>query len=207
MRSKSLLIAGLALGLASTTQAQVSVTPFAGAMIPMQSLLLDTTGTVYFRMSAHKIYGLRVAKAMSPNLGLAVEGGGGSGNLDLLSGGTPFLVPTSFWFIDARARFRLLGGDAANLGAVAGAGWTRWRAALFDAAEVADPDTRLKGVMTGILGLSVRTTLSDRVRLNFDMTDRIHEQPVEAAGILDGFDESLQHDLTFTAGIQLPLGS
>jgi hypothetical protein len=184
----------------------LSVSSFVGRSVPMQSLLVDTAGSAYFKFAAHTIYGLRLDKAMSTSFTLGLAAGGGNGELDIVSGGTPLLLPTSFYFIDARARLRLLGGDRADLGAVLGAGWTQWRMGLFDAANEGDPDTKLEGRMTGTIGLSLRSELTDRIALVIDATDRIHDQPLEAPGIAAGFNEILQHDLTFAIGLSFPLG-
>lgn len=199
-------LAALSLFAGPIAAQDLSISAFVGRSVPLQSLLVDTAGSAYFKFAAHTTYGLRLDKTMSPSFTLGLALGGGNGEMDIVSGGEALLLPTSFYFIDARARLRLLGNDRADLGAVFGAGWTQWRMGLFDAAEEGDTDTKLEGRMTGTVGLSLRSELSDRVALIVDATDRIHEQPLQAPGIAAGFKEPLQHDLTFAIGLSFPLG-
>jgi hypothetical protein len=206
MHSRFFLSAVLVLGAASSLSAQTTVTPFVGSMIPMQSLLLDTAGSAGFRTQVQTIYGVRFGKPMSPSLGLELALGAGSGTIqaasvDLLD------IKTSVYFADLRARLRVAGDDDTQLGVIAGAGWTQFSSGLFDAAHEGDPDTRFKGTVTGIFGLGLTAKLSDRITLSVDATDRIHEQGIDAPGLSTGqFNDKLQHDLTFSAGLAFPLG-
>jgi hypothetical protein len=206
MRSKFFLSAALVVGAASSLSAQTTVTPFVGSMVPLQSLLLDTAGTAGFRMQAHTIYGVRVTKPMSPSLGVEFAFGAGSGSLEAVSTEV-FELQTAVYFADLRARFRVAGDDNTQVGAILGAGWTQFSSGLFDAAHEADEDTRFKGTVTGILGLGLTAKLGDRITLSVDATDRIHEQGIDAPGLSTGqFNDKLQHDLTFSAGLAFPLG-
>lgn len=205
MRSKLLLAAAFLLGGAPAAQAQISITPFAGTMIPMRSLLLDTAGTAGFRMQNQTIFGMQFAKAMSPSLGLELALGAGSGSMQIFS--TDVIdLKTSVYFADLRARVRVAGNEDAQLAAVVGAGWTQYTSGLFDAAHEGDPDTQFKGTATGLLGLALKARLGAHANLSFEAIDRIHEQGVDAPGITGGLTELMQHDITIAAGLSFPLG-
>jgi hypothetical protein len=207
MRSKFLVAAALAAGVASPLAAQTTVTPFIGSMIPMTSLLADTSGSGGFRTQAHTIYGVRFARPMSPSLALELALGAGSGSLQVAS--TDVIdLKSAVYFADLRARLRVAGGDDAQLGIIAGAGWTQFSSGLFDAAHEADPDTKLAGRVTGIVGLGFQAKVGDRLTFSFDATDRIHEQGIDAPGLdTDQYTKFLQHDATFTFGLAFPLGN
>jgi hypothetical protein len=207
MRSKFLIAATLVAGATSSLAAQTTVTPFIGSMIPMTSLLADTSGNGGFRMQAHTIYGLRFAKAMSPSLGLELALGAGSGSMQVAS--TDVIdLDFAVYFADLRARLRVAGDDDTNLGIIAGAGWTQFSSGFFDAAHEADEDTKFKGTATGIVGLAFQAKVTDRLIFSFDATDRIHEQGIDAAGLdTDQYAKYLQHDATFTFGLAFPLGN
>lgn len=206
MHRKFFLATALFVGAASSLSAQTTITPYIGSMIPLQSLLLDTAGTAGFRMQSHAIYGFRVAKPMSPSLGIELAFGAGSGTLEGVS--TEVLeLKTAVYFADLRARLRVAGDDDTELGAIVGAGWTQFSSGLFDAANEADDETKFKGTVTGIFGLGLTAKLGGRVTLSVDLTDRIHEQGIDAPGLSsDQFTDKLQHDLTFSAGLAFPLG-
>lgn len=206
MRSKLILTLALTLGVATPSLAQIEVTPFVGTMIPMRSMLLDTAGSAGFRMQTQQIFGVRFAKPMSPTLGLELALGAGSGNFQIVSSDVIDLK-TSVYFADVRANLRVAGNDDAQLGVVAGAGWTQFTSGLFDAAHEGDPDTQLKGTATGMIGLALKAKLGSRLTLSVDAMDRIHQQGVDAPGITSGLTELLQHDVTVSAGLSFPLGS
>jgi len=207
MRSKLFAALALCVTVAAPLSAQTEITPFVGTMIPMTSLLVDTSGTGGFRMQAHTIYGVRFAKPMSPSLGLELALGTGSGSLQSYS--TEIIeIKTAVYFADLRARLRVAGGDDTQLGVIVGAGWTQFGAGLFDAAHEADDDTKFAGTVTGIVGLGFKAKVGDRITLSFDASDRIHEQGVEAPGLdTEQYAKKLQHDVTLTAGLAFPLGS
>jgi len=207
MRRSLLVAAALVAGANSSLLAQTTVTPFVGTMLPMTSLLVDTAGAAAFRMQTHTIYGVRFGKAMSPSLGLELALGAGSGELESVAVDV-LNIKMSVYFADLRARLRLAGNDDNHLGLIAGAGWTQFSSGLFDAAHEGDDEIQLKGTVTGIVGLGYQAKISDRITLSFDATDRIHEQGIESPGITDGqFNDKLQHDVTFTAGLVFPLGN
>lgn len=207
MRRTFLVAAVLAVGTTSSLVAQTTVTPFIGTMIPMTSLLADTSGNGGFRMQAHTIYGLRFAKPMSPSLGLELNLGAGSGSMQVAS--TDVIdLDFAVYFADLRARLRVAGNDDTQLGIIAGAGWTQYSSGFFDAAHEADEDTKFKGTVTGIVGLGFQAKVTDRLMFSFDATDRIHEQGIDAAGLdSDQYAKYLQHDATFTFGLTFPLGN
>lgn len=205
MRSKLLLAATLILGGASAAQAQITITPYAGTMIPMRSLLLDTAGASGFRMQNQTIFGMQFARTMSPSVGLELALGAGSGSMQIF-GADVIDLKTSVYFADLRARVRVAGNEDAQLAAVLGAGWTQYTSGLFDAAHEGDPDTQFKGTATGLVGLALKARLGAHANLSVEAIDRIHNQGVEAPGIGDGFTEPMQHDVTIAAGLSFPIG-
>lgn len=204
MRSKLLALAALTFGVAAPAAAQLEIAAFAGTMVPLRSMVIDTAGGGYFKMATHSVYGLRIAKTMSPSLGLEFQFGTGTGNLDIVSGGTPLNLPANVYFADARARVRLIGTGDVSLHGIGGVGYTKYGTGLFEAAHEIDSSTELKGVITGVVGLGFRAKVSDRLTLTVDATDRIHEQMVDAAS-LSGLIEKTQHDATVMAGFSFPL--
>jgi len=207
MRSKVLLTAALLLGTASAAHAQLSITPFVGQMIPLKTMVMDTAGGTYYKTTAHTIYGLRISKQMSPSLALQLQGGVGKGGFEAIAGSTPIQLESSVYFVDLRARFRIAGTDANNLGVIAGAGWTQFKNGLFDTAHEQNNANSLAGRATGIVGLGMRAHLTGDASLTADLTDRIHEQQVEAPGLAGNVIKPLQHDLTMSFGLNFPLGS
>lgn len=204
MRSKFMLAAALMAGTASTAAAQLSITPFIGAMVPIKTVLMDTAGGTYFRMTAHTIYGLRISKQMSPALALQLQGGIGKGSLEAFAGSTPLQLESSLYFADLRLRFRIAGSDATNLGIIGGAGWTQFKDGFFDTLHEEDNSSKLAGKFTGIAGLGMKAHLTGDASFTADLTDRIHAQPIEATGVTGIM--PTQHDLTMTFGLNFPLG-
>jgi hypothetical protein len=209
MRSKLLLAAALVAGSASTASAQLSITPFVGEMVPLNNMLTDTTGGSgsYYRMTSHTIYGLRISKQMSPNLMLQFQGGTGKGGFEAVAGSTPIVLSSTVWFADLRGRLRILGNDENNLGVLVGAGWTQFKMGLFDAAHELDSGTKLAGRPTGIVGFGLKGHLAGNAAFTADLTDRIHEQSVDASFLSSSVITPLQHDLSVTFGLNFPLGS
>jgi hypothetical protein len=209
MRSKFLLAAALVSGAVSTAHAQLSVTPFIGEVIPLNNMITDTSGGSgsYYRMTSHTVYGLRLSKQMSPGLVLQLQAGAGKGGFEAISGPAPIVLSSTLWFADLRGRLRILGSNDANLGLIVGAGWTQFKMGLFDAAHELDSGNKLAGRATGIVGLGVKAHLVGDAALTADLTDRIHEQSVDAPFIASSVKKPLQHDLSMTFGLNFPLGS
>jgi len=203
MRSKFLVAAALIVGTASTASAQIEVAGFAGTMVPLHVMVMDTAGGTYFNMSAHRVYGIRLGKSLSPTLGLELQLGTGSGSFDALSGGTTPIInlPSNVYFADARLRLRLVGSSDASLNAIGGVGYTKFSTGLFQVAHEQDSGNNLKGVVTGIVGLGVRAKVNGQMTLTVDATDRIHSQMVVVSGGLSGQIEKMQHDATVLAGV------
>ena len=203
------ILAATALAVAAQPLAAqgVSVTPFVGEMVPLKNAIMDTTGGsgTYFHFNAHTIYGLRVAKDLTDQVAVQVQGGVGKGDVEIVGGGTPMTLQSNVWFVDARARLRLIGTDRANLGLLAGAGWTRYTMGLIETAHILSDNNDLKGKVTGIVGLGLRARLTGSASFTADLTDRIHSQPLEAEGLTNPI-EPTQHDLTMAFGLNFPLG-
>lgn len=205
MRSKLFFGALAAWVTAAPLSAQVSVTPFVGVMTPLVSQVIDTAAGTYFRFRGHTVFGLQLGKQITPTLGLQVQGGVGNGDLEIASG-APARIQSAVWFADVRAKFRLMGNADAKLLAIAGAGWTQYSVGLFEVAHETDDSTKFAGKLTGLIGLGSKVRLGSRIFLSADLTDRIHGDGVEAPG-LGPLVRKTQHDLTFEAGLAVPLGS
>lgn len=209
MRSKLLLAASALACLAAPLAAQgISITPFTGAMIPLKTTVIDTTGgsATYFHLNAQTLYGLRLAKELTPTVALQLQGGVGKGDMEVISGSAPLTLATSLWFADVRARVRIIGPDRANLGVLVGAGWTQFKTGLFDAAHILDSGNKMNGKATGIVGLGLHAHLTGDASLAADLTDRIHSQPIEGVGLTNAI-KPTQHDVTMTFGLNFRLGN
>lgn len=179
-------------------------TPFVGAMIPTKSLILETSSFTYIRMSTHTVYGLALRSEMSPKMGLEVVLGAGTGKMELEGGSQFFSLSSTMYMADLRGTLRLAGGDDSSLHAVVGAGYTDFSVGLFDLADETDQGTFI-GRLTGVAGAEVRNKLSDRLRLNVSIVDRIH---VQGAGLNLGsptISEKTQNDICATAGLAFVL--
>jgi hypothetical protein len=182
----------------------IEASPFVGAMLPANSLLLAGDGSSYLRMQTHTVYGLGLGTSLTKRIGIEAVLGAGTGKLELQGSGSSFYFPTTMFFADLRARARLLGGERSSLGLVLGVGYTDFKMGLFDLANETDQGDYI-GRLTGIAGVDVRTELSEHLALKMVMVDRIHK---EGAG-LDlgpGFSEKTQNDVFATAGLAFTLG-
>ncbi|HET7042139.1 MAG TPA: hypothetical protein VFI13_08960 [Gemmatimonadales bacterium] len=209
MRARFLAAAAALVTVTLPLSAQrLSITPFVGEMVPLNNILTDTTGGSgsYYRLTPHTVYGLRLAKQMSPSFGLQFQGGTGKGGFEAVAGATPITLTSTVWFADLRGRLRLLGNNDANLGLLVGAGWTQYKMGLFDAAHVLDSGTKLAGRVTGIVGFGFKGHLTGNASFTADLTDRIHEQPMEAAFLSSSVITPTQHDLSTSFGLNFPLG-
>lgn len=206
MRSRSLAaFAGLLLLAAPLSAQQVSVTPFVGQLVPLTPMIEDTAGGTYYTHTSHTIYGIRISKQMSPGLALQFQGGMGKGGFEAVSGSTILHLESNVYFADLRARLRLLGDDATNLGVIGGAGWTQYGNALFTTAHDQNDGNKMAGRLTGVIGFGVKAHLTGTASLTADLTDRIHEQSVEAPFLPSGLIKPLQHDLAVSFGLNFPL--
>lgn len=207
MRARVLAVAAILVGAAAPVSAQqLSITPFIGQMIPLNTMVMDTAGGVYYKTTAHTIYGLRISKEMSPSLALQLQGGIGKGGFEAIAGSAPIELESSVYFADLRLRLRIAGSDATNLGVIGGAGWTQFKNGLFDTAHAQNSANKLAGKFTGVVGLGMKAHLTGDASFTADLTDRIHAQPVEAPGLSGNVIEPTQHDLTMSFGLNFPLG-
>lgn len=201
--------AGLALVLAAPLSAQTTITPFGGRIFPLRSMIIDTSGGSgsYFRMQTHSIYGLQASRTVATRVAVELSVGVGSGAMEIVAGGTPLTLGSTVYFADLHGRVKIAGTDAAQLGLVAGAGWTQYSMGLFEAAHALSDSIKFKGTVTGVVGLGFRGKVSDRFAVTADLTDRIHSQGLDAPGITGSGDiEKTQHDIAFALGLSFPLG-
>jgi len=206
LRRNATLLAVLGLFLVASRPAaarSLEVTPFMGAMIPANSLFLQTGGGSYIRNSTHTIYGLSLGCPMKDKIGGEIVLATGTGKLEVV-GGTGLQLSSTVFIADLRGRYRLMGNENSHLAGVLGVGYTDFNTGLFDLAHETNQGTYL-GRLTGIVGAEVHGTLSDQVHLNLSFVDRIHESGVVLTnGGLVGSDKT-QNDLVATAGIAFGL--
>ena len=184
-------------------RAVCEITPYIGASVPVRSLLIQVSGATLIRNKTHTVYGLGISHTLSSKLGVELVAGAGTGSIEVVGGSTALELASTLLFADVRGKFRIMGGDDANLGLVGGVGYTTQKIGLFDYAKLSDSG-EFKGKLTGIVGLSFGAALSDRLRLSMEMVDRIREQGIVIEGST-GLNEPTQHDVTVTAGLSFPL--
>ncbi|MGH7591704.1 MAG: hypothetical protein ACREL2_09725 [Gemmatimonadales bacterium] len=194
------------LAVAPLTAQQLSITPFVGTMIPLKTMVVDTGAGTYYRVTAHTIYGLRLSRQMSSALSVQLQGGIGRGQFEAIGGTSVIELASSVYFADLRVRFRVAGSDATNIGVIGGAGWTQFSNGLFDTAHEQDSGNKLAGRVTGIVGLGMKAHLTGNASFTADLTDRIHEQSVEAPFLPAYALKPTQHDLAMSFGLNFPLG-
>jgi hypothetical protein len=205
--SRLLLAAPLALALhaAAASAGTSEVTPFIGAMIPANSLILESSGSI-IRMQTQTLYGLDMGKMVGSRFGIAAVLAAGTGKMEVVGGSTALALATTTFIADLRGRFRLCGGaDDANTGLVLGVGYTDVNSGLFDFAHETNAGTFL-GRLTGIVGADVHAPVSDRFGLKVTAVDRIHVQGVSINGLGGpGVYEKTQNDICATAGLTFKL--
>ena len=203
-RHAVLVILGLCLATSRPALAKpLEVTPFLGAMIPANSLFLESGGGSYIRMQTHTVYGLAIGCPSSDKLGGQIVLGAGTGKLELVGGSTSLSMASTLFMADLRVRMRLLGSESSHLSGVLGVGYTDFNTGLFDLANETDQGTFL-GRLTGVAGAEIHSTLSEHVRLNVGIVDRIH---VSGAALNLGStgSEKTQNDIVATVGLSFPL--
>jgi len=198
----AILALALAVPAAPASAAEHEITPFIGAMIPANSLLLSTTPSI-IRMQTQTLYGLDMGHMMSSRFGIDAVLAAGTGKMEILGSGTTVTqIATTTFIADLRGRFRLCGSpDEANTGLVLGVGYTDVNSGLFDFAHETNAGTFL-GRLTGIVGADVHAPVSDRFGLKVTAVDRIHVQGIEINGLgTTGVYEKTQNDICATAGL------
>jgi hypothetical protein len=205
LRSRLTLVALLALLVVPFRPAYaIDVTPFVGAMIPANTLLLQTSGsTAYIRMQSHTVYGLALSTPLTEKIGGELVLGTGTGKMEIVGGTTTLDLGSTLFFADLRGRIRLLGSDQSSLGGVLGVGYTDFKTGLFDLAHETDLGDFF-GRLTGVAGAELHSNLSERLRLNVTVVDRVH---VSGIGIDLGAESSkkTQNDIMATAGLTFGL--
>lgn len=184
-------------------RAACDVTPFIGASVPTESMILQATGGTLIRNTTHAVYGLSIGTSFSNKFGAELVLGAGSGALEVIGGVDALKLSSTLLFADVRGKFRIMGNDQAGLGLVGGVGYTTQKIGLFDFAALTDAG-EFEGKLTGILGLSFDAEVSDRFGLSVEMVDRIREQGIVIEGST-GLNEPTQHDVMITAGLSFGL--
>ena len=192
--------------LVAPLSAQTTITAFGGRIYPQRSMVIDTAGGGYFRMQQHTVYGLQASRTVAPGVAVELVGGVGSGTMEVVEGSTILELGSDIYFADLRARVKVVGTDATQLGVVAGAGWTQYSMGLFEAAHAMTDSTKFKGTVTGIAGLAFRARMSERLTLTADLTGRFHAQPITGANLSSSVIKQSQRDLAFNLGVSFPLG-
>lgn len=198
----AIFASALALAPAPAWAAEHEITPFIGAMIPANSLILSTSPTV-IRMQTQTLYGLDMGHMMSGRFGIDAVLAAGTGKMELTGGVSALTFATTTFIADLRGRFRLCGKpDEANTGFVFGAGYTDVNSGLFDYFHETNQGTFL-GRLTGVVGADVHAPVSDRFGFKATVVDRIHVQGVSLNSGLTGtgVSEKTQNDICATAGL------
>jgi hypothetical protein len=205
-RAALLLAVSVAAPLGTASAGTCDVTPFVGAMIPANTMLLQTTSSSYLRMRTHTIYGLDVMHSLSPKLGLGVVLATGTGSMELTGGSIGVELASTAFIADLRGRYRLMGQEDDNLGLVLGVGYTDFNSGLFDLAHETDQGTFI-GRLTGIAGVDLKGHFTDRLGIKATFVDRIHVSGVQLNGVSGpGYIEKTQNDLCITAGLTIKAG-
>lgn len=181
----------------------LDATPFAGAMIPTNSLVLLTDGSAFIRMQSHTVYGVALSSAFTPRLGLEAVLGIGTGKLELVGGGTNLLMGSTMYMADLRGNVRIAGGEGSRMGLLLGAGYTDVETGIFDLAHETGQGTFL-GRLTGVAGLGMRGRLSDRLLARVEVVDRIHLQGAKLENTTST-SEKTQNDIVATLGLTIVL--
>jgi len=204
-RRHAILAALLALSVVTSRPAfaALDATPFLGAMIPANTQLLVTSGSSYIRMQTHTIYGLSIGCPLKDKIGGELVLATGTGKIEVVGGSIALPLASTVFIVDLRARMRLLGTDRSHLAGVLGVGYTDFNSGLFDLAHETDQGTFI-GRLTGIAGAELHGDLTDQLRLNIGLVDRVHESGVGLSGGLDG-SKKTQNDLVATAGLAFAL--
>jgi hypothetical protein len=182
----------------------MDVTPFVGVMIPANTLLIQNTGGSYIRMQSHTVYGLALSTPLTEKIGGELVLGTGTGKMEVVGGTGALPLASTLFFADLRGRIRLLGTDQSSLGAVLGVGYTDFKSGLFDLAH----ETNLGdffGRLTGVAGAELHSNLSDRLRLNVTVVDRVHVSGLSIDGVATDISEKTQNDIMATAGLTFGL--
>jgi len=201
-----MLALSMVLPLQSASAGTCEVSPFIGAMIPANTLLIETSGGGYIRMKTHTIYGLDLQHNLSPRLGVDIVLATGTGSMEVVGGSTALELASTAFIADLRGRLRLMGEEDNNLGLVLGVGYTDFNSGLFDFAHETDAGTFL-GRLTGIAGVDLHGRLTDRIGLKAVFVDRVHVSGLSINGISGpGNVDKTQNDLTITGGITIKTG-
>lgn len=203
----AVLASALALAPAPASAVEHEITPFIGAMIPANTLLITSAPTV-LRMQTQTLYGFDMSHNLSSRFGLSAVLAAGTGKMEALGTATTALqIATTTFIADLRGRVRICGKpDEANSGLVLGVGYTDVNSGLFDYAHVTNTGTFI-GRLTGIVGADVHAPVSDRFGLKMTAVDRIHEQGVAINGTTGPgvHDKITQNDICVTAGLTFKL--
>lgn len=201
----AVLASALALAPAPASAAEHEITPFIGVMIPANSLLLESSGSIV-RMQSQTLYGLDMGHNLSGRFGLSAVLAAGTGKMEVIGGSTAIVLATTTFIADLRGRFRLCGkSDEANTGLVVGVGYTDVNSGLFDLAHETNQGTFL-GRLTGVVGGDIHAPVSDRFGLKVTAVDRIHVSGVSLNGLGGpGTFEKTQNDICVTAGLTFSL--
>lgn len=203
IRRRIVLLASLVVLSSSVRPAMAALeaSPFAGAMVPANALILLTGTSTYIRMQTHSVFGLAVGSSMTERIGIEAVLGVGTGKLEVAS--TAVSMGSTMFLADLRATMRVIGGDDAQLGLVLGGGYTDVNTGLFDLLD----ETGLgdfMGRLTGVGGLALRAGLSEKLRLKAEVVDRIHVQGIRLNSTTES-SEKTQHDIVATVGLTFRL--
>jgi hypothetical protein len=200
-RNAAVVLSLILCGAPLTSARAVDLTPYVGAVVPTKTMVISSS--TFIRMQTHTVYGIAASTPLAGRIGLELAAGVGTGKMELVAG-LDLEFASTLLLADARARVRLAGGEQTHVALLAGVGYTRYKVGYFDYANEVDDETKLKGELTGLVGIGVRGALGDRMRLSIDAMDRIHDTGIELPSV-PGARIATQHDIMFTAGLTFPL--
>lgn len=186
-----------------------SLTPSLGPYVPATRLLFDLSSPTAVQLGPATAIGVNVGRRWSPRLVTEAAVGWGRNDLDIL-GSTGTTVDAAFVNTDALARWTLNpSGGPVHWDIVLGAGAYRLRGSFADFVRASSgTGFRARTRLSVIGGLGASWAIGNGIDLRLDGLDHMHGGGIESEGASSGvqFSRSVQHDVSMTVGLTLPLG-
>ena len=202
-----LALAVAALAAPTPARAQLEVTPFVGALHPVEPVYRDLGAPLIIEMDPGTIYGARVGWWFGPRFGLEGSLAGATTHLRLI-GASLLESGGSYMVGEARLRVRMTPeGSAAALDLFGGGAMVR---STFSIDEIFEQDGfEWDSTFGPVLGLGLTANVLQGAGLRFELADYIHDTPFESDEALTGTpsQDRTMHDLTWTVGLVIPIGS
>src|SRR5690242_16129339 len=190
----------------AAARAAVEITPVIGIVHPVKAEYVDFGTPLVFGLSTSAAYGARVTWWVSPRVALEASAVGAGTMLKLVGAGA-IDSPGTLFQGDGRVRFRLNAPAAPNhFDLIGGVGLSD---AQFDLTDFLDrAGIKRKARTEWVVGAGTTLDLWSNAALRIDLEDHLHAQNFEFDPALSGITPSDrgQQDLTWTAGLVIPLG-